>query len=74
LKHCKFRTSFGGVLFCQDPPYLEGFCKFHHEAFRNGELNENAVINEQVSDQDRRRQINYHGIRLPAGSYRVDRT
>ena len=64
MKHCRFRTSYGGAEFCQDPLYLEGFCKFHHEALLRREINELGIINEKVSDQDRRREINYHGIDL----------
>ena len=59
---CRFRTSFGGAKFCQDPPYLDGYCRFHHEAFRRGEINANGVISEKLSDQIRRREINFHGI------------
>jgi hypothetical protein len=69
VQHCKFRTSYGGVMFCQDPIYVEGFCRFHHQALQDGEINENGVINEKVSDQTRRRQINYHGIRTESPSY-----
>jgi hypothetical protein len=57
------------VEFCQDPVYLEGYCRFHHEAFRRGEINENGVLNELLSDQPRRREINFHGIRLPEATY-----
>lgn len=64
MKHCRFRTSYGGARFCQDPVYLEGFCKFHHEALLRGEINELGVISERLSDQGRRREINYHGIDL----------
>lgn len=69
MNHCKFRTSHGGALFCQDSVYCEGFCKFHHAAFRKGDLNEHGVINELVSDQRRRREINFHGVRFPEGVY-----
>jgi len=62
MKHCQFRTSFGGALFCQDPSYLEGFCKFHFRALQAGEITEHGIICEKVSDQARRREINYHGI------------
>ncbi len=72
VNHCRFRTSFGGALFCQDPVYLEGFCKFHHRAFSNDEINELGVINERLSDQHRRREINYHGIRQLAATYLED--
>lgn len=73
MKHCKFRTSYGGAVFCQEPAYLEGFCKFHFRAFRAGEINERGVINERLSDQQRRREINYHGIRVPDDTYLEDR-
>ena len=74
MNNCKFRTSFGGALFCQDVAYLDGFCKFHHDAFMQGEINELGVINERLSDQRRRREINYHGIPMPDGTYLEDRT
>ena len=61
--HCRFRTSVGGVLYCQDPPYEHGLCRFHYEAYLHGELLANGQINELLSDQDRRREINRHGIR-----------
>jgi hypothetical protein len=74
VEHCRFRTSYGGALFCQDPAYLEGFCRFHHDALLRGEINERGVLNEKLSDQDRRREINYHGIRLPTERYLEDRS
>ena len=73
MKHCRFRTSFGGALFCQDAAYLEGFCKFHYRALQAGEINENGVINEKISDQIRRREINYHGIQKSDEIYLEDR-
>jgi hypothetical protein len=60
-------------LFCQDPAYLEGFCKFHYRALQQGEINENGVLNERLSDQQRRREINYHGILVDTETYREDR-
>lgn len=74
MKSCKFRTSYGGALFCQDPVYLEGFCAFHFRALQNGEINELGVLNERLTDQDRRREINYHGIRGEAAAQRDERT
>jgi hypothetical protein len=73
MKHCRFRTSHGGALFCQDAVYLEGFCKFHHKALQKGEINAQGVINEKLSDQKRRREINYHGIRLTQETYLDER-
>ena len=74
MKHCRFRTSLGGVLFCQDEVYLEGLCKFHYRALQAGEINENGVINEQISDQIRRREINFHGIPGEPTTYLEDLT
>ena len=73
MGHCKFRTSFGGALFCQDPAYQEGFCRFHFKALVAGEINENGVLNEKLSDQIRRREINYHGIEMPSSPYLEER-
>jgi hypothetical protein len=72
VKHCRFRTSWGGARFCQDPSYLEGFCKFHYKALQSGEINESGVINERLSDQDRRREINFHGIEVSEETYLED--
>lgn len=74
MDHCRFRTSFGGSLFCQKEPYLEGFCRFHFEALQKGEINDHGVLNERLSDQARRRELNYYGIRLPNETYIEDRT
>ena len=73
MQHCSFRTSHGGSQFCQDPIYLEGFCRFHFKALQVGEINERGVINEQLSDQIRRREINFHGIDLAGETYLEDR-
>lgn len=73
MDQCRFRTSYGGSRFCQDPPYLEGFCRFHYAALQNDEINEYGVINERLSDQVRRREINFHGQRLSDSVY-LDRT
>lgn len=72
MQHCRFRTSYGGARFCQDPVYLEGFCRFHHRAFRQGEINELGVINERLSEQNRRREINFHGIEIETETYVED--
>jgi hypothetical protein len=72
MDHCRFRTSWGGARYCQDPAYLEGFCKFHYKALQHGEMNHNGVLSERLSDQDRRREINFHGIQLPTETYLED--
>ena len=73
MKHCRFRTSFGGAAFCQQPIYLEGFCKFHYRALADGEINDNGVINERLGDQARRREINYYGIEMSDAAYLDER-
>jgi hypothetical protein len=73
VRHCKFRTSYGGALFCQDAVYLEGFCRFHYRALQNREINEYGVLNELLTDQMRRREINFHGIQLSDETYLEDR-
>lgn len=73
MDHCKFRTSYGGALFCQKKAYLEGFCEFHYRALQGGEINELGVINERLSDQSRRREINFYGLELQDTPYLEDR-
>ena len=73
LTHCKFRTSFGGSLFCQHTPYLEGYCEFHYRALQADEINEYGVLNERLSDQNRRREINFYGIKRDPVTYLDDR-
>lgn len=61
---CRFLSSLGGVHHCPDPSYREGFCRFHFEAFLKGEILPNGQLDERLTDQHRRRALNYHGIPL----------
>lgn len=61
---CRFLSSLGGVHHCPDPVYREGFCHFHFEAFLRSEVLPNGQISERLTDQNRRRALNYHGIPL----------
>ena len=63
--HCKFITSFGGAAYCMDAPYLLGFCEFHFDGFERGEIDLEGRISDNLSDQIRRRAINFHGVKLP---------
>ncbi len=67
---CRFRSSLGGAQHCQDAVYEEGFCRFHFECYLRGELLPNGQINEMLSDQDRRRTINFHGYFADTRPYR----
>jgi hypothetical protein len=61
---CRFITSFGGAAHCQDPPYMLEFCEFHFDAFERGEISEEGRISDRLDDQARRREINFHGVKL----------
>jgi hypothetical protein len=67
MDRCRFVTSWGGVARCGDEVFREGFCRFHFECFRNGEISERGLISERLSDQNRRREINYHALHPPSG-------
>lgn len=60
---CRFVSSWGGVRRCGDPAEHLGFCRFHYDCYRNGEIDNRGVISERLSDQERRRTINFHGVR-----------
>lgn len=66
---CRFRSSYGGDLHCESPVYHFGFCRFHFECYMRGEVLANGQINERLTDQVRRRAINYHGVRIPSATY-----
>lgn len=62
MEWCRFTTSWGGVARCSEPAYRLGFCRFHFECHRRGEIDIRGVISGKVTDQKRRRAINYHGL------------
>jgi len=62
MERCRFTTSLGGVARCSDPAYREGFCRFHFECYRRGEITDRGLISETLDDQERRRAINLHGL------------
>ena len=62
---CRFRSSFGGELHCSCAAVQLGFCGFHFECYLAGEILANGQINEKLTDQVRRRQINFHGVAVP---------
>ena len=63
---CRYISSYDGVLRCQDPAHAQGFYRFHYDACRAGEITPEGYIVDSLSDQVRRRQINFHGIRPAA--------
>ena len=59
---CRFVSQFDGVSRCADATYDLGFCRFHRAALDNGEIDEDGVMSDAISDQRRRRAISYHGM------------
>ncbi|MEW5806343.1 MAG: hypothetical protein AB1756_03205 [Acidobacteriota bacterium] len=72
MAKCKFRSSYGGSERCWFEEYLNGFCEFHNRCFMNEEIDENGVIKDRVTDQNRRREINFHGAEIPNRIYLSD--
>ena len=62
METCRFTTSWGGVGRCSDTADRLGFCDFHFDCYCRGEIDVRGVISERVTDQERRRQINFHGL------------
>ena len=60
---CRFVSSWGGVERCADPAVRLGFCPFHYDCYRRGEIDIRGIISERLNDQERRRAINFHGVR-----------
>ena len=63
MERCRFTSSWGGVARCGEPADRLEFCRFHFDCYRRGEIDLRGVISERVTDQERRRQINFHGLR-----------
>jgi hypothetical protein len=68
-ERCRFRSSFGGNLHCEASVHQYGFCRFHYDCFTRGEILANGQLNERLTDQVRRRAINFHGLRIPSATY-----
>ena len=64
---CRFITSCGGVARCGDEAFRDGFCRFHFECYQSGEITERGLISERLSDQARRRVINFHAVTFRPG-------
>ena len=67
MEVCRFVSSWGGVARCRDAAHREGFCRFHFECYRRGEINDRGIISEKLTDQERRRAINFHALGESSG-------
>ncbi|MFQ5670357.1 MAG: hypothetical protein ACE5HD_07565 [Acidobacteriota bacterium] len=63
---CRFISSYDGVSRCRHSEYAQDFCRFHYRAYLAGEITVQGYLVDGLSDQVRRRAINYHGIQPPA--------
>jgi len=68
MERCRFATSLGGVTRCAEPASRLGFCRFHFDCYRRGEIDIRGVISERVTDQERRRRINFHGLAMQSAT------
>jgi hypothetical protein len=59
---CRYVSSYDGVTRCAHGAVAQGFCRFHYAAYLVGEITEEGYLADTLSDQDRRRQINFHGV------------
>ncbi|MFQ5718214.1 MAG: hypothetical protein ACE5IK_01580 [Acidobacteriota bacterium] len=62
---CHYISTHDGVSRCRDGVYAQGFCRFHYECLVRGEITPEGYLDDSLSDQVRRREINYHGISPP---------
>ena len=62
---CGFISSYDGVMRCSHTVHSQGFCRFHYQALQMGEITLEGYIVDSLSDQVRRRKINFHGVQPP---------
>ena len=63
---CRYISSYDGVTRCSHGVYSQEFCRFHYEAYVAGEVTAEGYLVDTLSDQVRRRQINFHGVQPEA--------
>ena len=66
MSGCAFISSYDGVSRCRHAAYAQGFCRFHYAALLSREITPEGYLADSLSDQVRRRAINFHGIRPDA--------
>jgi hypothetical protein len=62
LHRCRYISTYDGVTRCAHEVFAQRFCRFHYEAFLAGEVTAEGYLADTLSDQVRRRQINFHGV------------
>jgi hypothetical protein len=66
--HCRYISSYDGYSRCTHGVHAQGFCRFHYQACAAGDITAEGYLADTLSDQVRRREINFHGI-APAAVY-----
>ena len=59
---CRYISSYDGVTRCCHHVHAQAFCRWHYQALLQGEITEEGYLSDSLSDQVRRREINYFGI------------
>lgn len=60
---CRYISSYDGVSRCSHEVFAQRFCRYHYRAYLERAITEEGHLVDTLSDQVRRRQINFHGIR-----------
>lgn len=63
---CRYISTYDGVTRCCHPVLAQEFCRGHYEALLQGEITEEGYLSDSLSDQVRRRELNYLGIQPEA--------
>ena len=66
FERCRYITSYDGVSRCEHAVHAQRFCRFHYTALLDGDITPEGYLADTLSDQIRRREINFHGILLDA--------
>ena len=61
---CLYTSSHDGVSRCADEVHAQRFCRFHYQCLLVGEISREGYLADTLSDQVRRREINYHGVQF----------
>ena len=65
-QRCGYISTYDGVMRCSHPVLAQGFCRYHYQALQSGEITPEGYLSDSLSDQVRRREINYFGVQPEA--------
>ena len=61
-ENCRYISTYDGHSRCRDQVHAQGFCRFHYQAYVAGDITAEGYLADHLSDQSRRRAINFHGV------------